>query len=384
MKPVQRYLFGKFPRRFGNPVQWVVHSESEMDAAIEACEGERNLYSTISHFDLTKHGGGVVSDKISLDLDSPFKDAAFPGTGRDDEKILRMREDRDLAQEVLGEVVSDARLVAEHAQAQEIPLVGVFSGFGLHLHLMYEEQSNAQRHLATTVRKMMDYYDLDTVDIQLIGDVQRILRIPNVRRVYVDADRGEEITQDTHVMPCNLYTVPLTCEEIRELTVDELLDWSTSPREIPLPDDDERPSMRVYDDYLEQRATARGKVETEIDVDEYERQGLLNMLKDLLQMPCMYERIVQPNPHHMVRFNCAVLLFNSGFAREEIEDIYMRLGWRDGDRKKTRKFLKQIEERGYSDMSCRTIQGLGLCRREDDPESCETYGWSGGEAEWVE
>ncbi|UBF23082.1 DNA primase [Haloarcula virus HCTV-16] len=382
MKPVQKLLFGKFPRRFGNPVQWPVHSESEMDVAIDECEGERNLYSTISYFDLTE-GGGVISDKIAFDLDSPFKDAAFPDLDRDDEKIHAMRQDRDLAEEVLGEVVSDARLVAEYAQSQEIPLVGVFSGFGIHLHLLYQDQLNASRHLATTVRKVIDEYDLETADVQIIGDVQRILRIPNVRRVYVDADRGESITSDTHTMPCNLYTVPLTRREIRNLTVDELLDWSTSTRDIPIPGENERPQMKVYDEYLEERATARGKVETEIDVEEYDRQGLLNMLKDLLQMPCMYERIVQPNPHHMVRFNSAVLLFNAGFSREEIETIFMKLGWRDADRRKTRKFLKQIERRGYSDMSCRTIQGLGLCQREDDPESCETYGWSGGEAEWM-
>jgi len=382
MDPIQRLLYGKFPRRVGNPVQWAVHSESEVDAFIEECEGERNLYSTISHFDLSE-GGGVVSDKISIDLDSPMKEAAFPQTGRDDEKIMLMREDPDLAEEVLGEVVEDARRIARRAEREEIPLVAVFSGFGIHLHLLYQEELQARQQLATTVRRYLDELDLNTLDIQLIGDVQRILRMPNVRRVYVDADRGESITDDTHTMPCNLYTIPLTRDEVKDLTVEELFDWSTSPRQIPIPDQ-ERPGMKIYDDYLEERATVRGEVEVEIDVANYEREGLLNMLKELLQMPCMYERLVQPNPHHMVRFNSAILLFNAGFSREEIEDMFMSLGWVDADRKKTRKFLKQIHKRGYSDMSCQTIQSLGLCTRKEEPEECSTYGWGGGQAEWLD
>lgn len=382
MDEVTKLLYGKFPRRVGNPVQWPVHSESELDAVIEECEGERNLYATISHFDLTE-GGGVVSDKISIDLDSPMKEAAFPRTERDDEKIMLMREDWGLADEVLGEVCKDAQKIAERAEQEEIPLVGVFSGFGIHLHLLYQEQVQARQHLATTVRKYLDELDLGTLDIQLIGDVQRILRIPNVRRVYVDADRGESITDDTHTMACNLYTIPLTRDEVKQITPEDLMVSSKDLRQIPLPDQ-ERPEMQVYDEYLEERATVRGEVEVEIDVENYERQGILNMLKELLQMPCMYERIVQPNPHHMVRFNSAILLFNAGFTRQEIEEMFMSLGWVDADRSKTRKFLKQIHKRGYSDMSCQSIQSLGLCMRKEEPEDCTTYDWSGGKAEWVE
>jgi hypothetical protein len=382
MDPVQKLLYGKFPRRVGNPVQWPVHSESELDAAIEECEGERNLYSTISHFDLTE-GGGVVSDKISIDLDSPMKQASFPRTDRDDEKIMLMREDWDLAEEVLGDVCEDARKIARQAEREETPLVGVFSGFGIHLHLLYQEQVQARKHLATTVRRYLDELDLETVDIQLIGDVQRILRIPNVRRVYVDADRGEKITSDTHTMACNLYTIPLTRDELKQITPENLMASSKERRKIRLPTQ-ERPEMKVYDEYLEERATVRGQVEVEIDVDNYDRQGILNMLKELLQMPCMYERIVQPNPHHKVRFNSAVLLFNAGFSREEIEEMFMSLGWVDADRRKTRKFLKQIHRRGYADMSCQTIQSLGLCTRKEEPEECPTHGWSGGQAEWLD
>jgi DNA primase large subunit len=99
-------------------------------------------------------------------------------------------------------------------------------------------------------------------------------------------------------------------------------------------------------------------------------------------MPCMVQRILQPNPEHEVRLNVAVMLFNVGMTPEDVTNIYGQLGWVDFDRNVTKNYLKDIYRSGYSDMSCRTLREEKLLCVQDDPSDCSCYGWSGGEVEW--
>lgn len=373
MDKVQKELFGDFPRAVGNPHQWIVHSEDEFDVFLDYNNGKYNCYSSISHFP----PGNVVGDKVSYDLDSPSKDDAFYDVEGDHIKVEMMRSDSNIADEVLGDVCDEAGHLAKESMKNGIPIIGVFTGMGIHVHQLFQKEREPMDAIASTAMKVMDDLDLDTVDSVPVGDVQRIMRIPNCQRVHV-----EGVFEEQEQIPCDLFTIPLTAEELEEYGPQELLEMSKGPREIDLSYLPERPEMRVFDEYVDEHMQQMRDTSLEIGLEEFADEEVAELVKELLQMPCMYERVIQPNPGHEVRRNLAVMLFNIGFDIDQAEKFIRRLNWRDFNPKVTKKQLKHIRDRGYADMSCRTMQAKGLCTRQEDPNSCPTYGWSGGSAEW--
>lgn len=373
----QNQLFGEFPRAVGSPNQHIVHSPGEFDVFTDTVQGYRNAYASISWFDLD---GTVKCDKVSFDLDSAGKEAEFGDDVRDDQKIAMMRDDPDLADDVLGDVCEEAQKLARAGMDDGYPVIGVFSGFGIHIHFLTKPEEDPAENIGSVARRYRDQLTLATLDHKPIGDAQRIMRVPNMRRVHIE----DLFTPGAPRWPCDLWTVPLTGDELAAVTPRELLELSKEPRPAVIVEADSRPDMPLYEAYTESSetyATARPDrptVEGEID-DE----GVEFLMKELLQMPCMYENIIlDPEPPHEVRLNSAVLLFNLGYGPSEVCQLFSRLGWSDWDREVTRKQLNHIYKKGYSDMSCETIQNMGYCTRQDDPESCKTHGWSGGSVEW--
>ena len=373
MDKVQQELFGEFPRAVGNPHQWVVHSEAEMDVFLDYNNGSNNCYSSICSF----LPGKAVADKVSYDLDSPTKESVFYDVEGEHKKVEMMRDDSNIADEVLGDVCDEASLLARESMNNDIPIIGVFTGMGIHMHQLFEPTDNPSDEITSTAMKVIDDLSLDTVDGVPVGDVQRIMRVPNCERVHI-----EGVYDDKQSIPCGLYTIPLTADELEDCTPQELLDLSQSTRLIDLDYLPERSPMRVFDDYLNEHVQVREDTSLEIGVDDFDDKEIVELAKDLLKMPCMYERIIQPNPGHEVRRNLAVMLFNIGFNPDTAEKFIRRLNWRDFNPSVTKKQLQHIWDNGYADMSCRTMQKKGLCTRQDDPKSCSTYGWSGGAAEW--
>lgn len=377
----QEALFAPFPRSVGTPSQHMVSTQAGFEVFLDTIEGRLNGYASLSWYPV-ETDFRPVTDKVAFDLDSPRKEAAFEAGLSDGEKIERMRQDPDLADRVLGEVCEDVQSLAQVSREEGVDVVGVYSGFGVHFYQLYAPTSAPEGKLASTARRFADKADVRTLDDAPVGDAERILRVPNVRRV--DDPWPTDPSRDGE--PCDLVCVPLTGDELAELTPRDLLAWSREPRCPPLPDVS-RPEMEHWPSYADQNPR------TQLDADQKElaegvdpslltEDGLEWLLSELLQLPCMYERLLQPNPAHEVRRNSAVVLFNAGLTPREVEDLYARLGWADWNREVTRKHLEQLYESGYSDMTCRSIRSLGLCTRDDDPSDCRTYGWAGGRPEW--
>lgn len=371
-----RQLFGKFPRSVGCPEQHIVHGEGEFDVFADTVRGRRNAYSSLSWFP----NGSVVCDKVSFDFDSAAKVEAFPSGMRDDEKIELMREDPDVAEEVLGTVCEEAARLATVSVEQGIPTMAVFSGFGLHVHQLYEPEVSPGENMGTTARYWREELDLTTLDHAPIGDEQRIMRVPNMKRVHHDRDQPPF---EVHI-DCDLWTIPLTGHELAEVTPQWLLSKSTGPRHHIEEKIDERPAMPFYDDYTRDNRAVTARPDRPSVEGELEGEGVDWYVQELLQMPCMYENLLlDPEPPHQIRVNAAVMLFNLGLTPDEVLDVFGAIGWSDWDRQVTAKHLRYIYRKGYSDMNCETLQREGYCTRTDDPESCPTHGWNGGEAEWL-
>lgn len=391
MDKVQRAIFGPFPRAVGTNQangqirQWVVHTEGEFDVFFDTINGVKNAYASLSHRPV---GGNLKLDKVSIDFDTPQKDEedgwpVFGGeTPPQDEIIARMRNDEYIADEVLAPVIDDAQSLVERSLEEEIPVLCVFSGLGIHVHQFYKEKVHPDKQIDTTAKKYVRDMNLATADMGPIGDVKRIMRIPNAHRVHLEMQDGAMIGS----RPTGVMTIPVLPEELIEMSASELLELATNPR---LPDisylQGDRPEMKTYDDYLDSGGDPEDisqeemrRMEQPVNEDEF----LEYLLKDYLTMPCMYERIQQPEPNHAIRRNCAVLMYNLGLTPGEVVDIFSRIGWRDWDRGVTREQLDQIYRTGYADMSCHRLREDGFCVRADRPTDCETFGWSGGQSEW--
>ena len=373
MLPVTKELFGGFPRRVGVPHQWWVFSEGEFDLYRDHVDGQSNVYAAVARRPV---GGKLRMDKVHYDLDSTAKDEngdwrLFGSEEPDDAEVVeRMRENPDVRDAILGDVCDDAQKIAQASLEDNVPLVGVFSGFGIHVYQLYQERKDPDRAVGSTARKYIDKASLRTYDPRIVGEVMRIMRVPNCERVTDDGKR------------CNIVTIPITAEEMADVTPEWLLEKSYEKRRVD-PDIGPKPNMLVHDEYVERGREPAENVRQRDMGDTVEVDGILEyVLKEYLQMPCMYERVQQRNPDHKVRMNCAILLYNCGLTPDEVHDLYRRIGWFDYKPEVTKKQLKNIWEGRYSEMSCATLRAKGFCTRMDDPTECPTFNWSGGEAEW--
>lgn len=390
LDPYQDLLFGEFPRAVGTNAesgqlnQFVVHSAGEFAVFLDRTAGKRNPYASLSWRPL---GGELRLSTVSIDFDTPEKPdwPVFGARTPDvDEMISLMRTDEDVADAVLYEPLADARTLALAATEESIPVFAVFTGLGFHVHLCYQEKTNPDKQIDTTAKRFVSELDLHTADAAPIGDTKRIMRVPNMERVHVVSDGRRLIEQRA----TGCYTIPLSVDDLDSASPSDVLELATAPRNPPLPDLSDRPEMQHYPDYARDAGedmTERDlrKLDTSVLADRNDEM-LTHLLEECLQMPCMVERIQQPEPEHFVRQNSAVLLFNAGFTPHEVADIFQSIGWRDFDRQVTVNQLEQIYRRGYSDASCKSIRERALCvfGDKDERRECPCYGWSNGEPMW--
>lgn len=389
MDDVQDLLYGQAPRRVGTPNQHWVWAPGQVEMFIESINGRRNGYATVGWWDFEEMG--MVSDKVLYDLDSPAKAeehesgdwSVFDSDPPDDEVISRMREDPDLAEEILGQVCEDAQELAERSLNDNVPVVGVFSGFGIHIHQLYEPMLHPRTAMSTTAHRYIDRLEVQTPDRSILGQPERIARIPNVERIAGSVKNNMDVVDGRST---DLYTIPLSGSELLSVTPEWLLDESHSPREVGLSDVSERPEMRVWADYEtghEETADVPPRPLDPSETEIAEDADIRWLLERLIRMPCMVERLVDdPNPDHDVRVNATVMLLNVGLNPQTVVDLFERVGWIDFDRQRTREYVRGIYRSGYSDQNCQTLRSKGLCVRSEDPESCSCFGWSGGECRW--
>lgn len=397
MDSAQRLLFGEFPRAVGvttpdfsggDLTQYMIHSEQEFDGVFAKVEGERNMYSSISAYipklDDGFKGCAVLGDKVSFDFDSSAKavpDAEedwahplIPADASDAEVIDRMRTDRDVREAVLGDVCFNVRKLAEECIDRDIPIFGVFSGFGVHVHTLWEPtMSRPEDKMRSTCNMFVSELELSCVDEKASGRPFRIMRVPNVERICHGTGRGT-----------GLFTAPLKAGDLAVITPDELMSWSESPSPMVGHEPFDRPEMKVREDYLGpgyEEGVGQEKMRS-VPEQAVEDELARTIIRETVQMPCVYERAFGRNPPNDVRVKLGIMLLNAGYSVQEATDLIAKLGWADFDRSVTSYQLKKLRESGKGDWSCRTMQAKGLCTRADDKQECPTYGYRGGNVPW--
>lgn len=364
MDAITELLFSPLPRYVANPSQWLVYDEPSFDMFKEANEGSANCYSRISW---VEPDGEWWLDRVLLDLDSEM-DIEMT----DAEMITELRANQQFAEELLGSVVDDARAIARLLAAESIPAVGVYTGKGIHIHILYERRKNPQVELQSQTDWIIDQADVQTADRQVTGDVKRLCRVPNCRRYDERLER-----------PLDLWTVPVERRELRDITAQELVAYSESPRQIELPADS-RPPYLTHPDYQPDENAAQTVRAEAVDMPAPAlpdgNEEVQEWVQDIVRIPCLQELVVSANPPHKIRMALAIELLNVGLTVDEIVQTCSQLGWADWDPKVTRKQVKQIRDTGYDSFSCAQIQADGHClwSYEERAEECDDYGYPGG------
>ncbi len=381
MDTAQQIIFGEsgFPRTVahasnGHLQQFFIHSIGAFDMFFKHNRSDKNLYSSICRF---RSDMRHITGSVPFDFDSPLKDSVFE-TNSDREKVERMREDGELANKVLGEVWKDAQSLVRFCKSKSIPVVSVFSGLGVHCHVLYQEETEPVKRKTSISNWFVDECGLNTHDRQIIPDTRRILRIPNSQRV----DKGDGT---------GVWCIPITEDEVLNNSVHDLLQRCSSPKDIPYHDryrPENRPEMELKEGYEDPDVEEVRSVELKgQDINQEIPELTEWIIRNSIPFPCVQERVLSANPHHMVRFNAAAFLLQSGYSPSEVIDILGNVGWVDYDKGITTKMVKSIYRNGYSETSCNTMYNLGLCvhseeieKFSDDPSDCETYKYTSGEA----
>jgi len=379
MQAAQRILCNGFPRTVaagenGSLKQHFVHSESEFDLYFEHNRPNLNVYMNIARF---REDMRSVTGDIPFDFDAPMKDSAFSEDITDKQKIDRMREDEQLAEKILGPVWDDVRALVRQCREKKIPVISVFSGLGVHCHMLFQERVNPTKEKITTSKHFVDELGLETYDRQIITDTRRVLRVPNSQRI----EYGE---------PCGVWCIPMTEDEVLHNSLHDVLERSTSPKSIGYHDryrEANRPQMQVYEE-INRDEDAVGSVPLEErDIDSTVPENIAYIVRSCIPLPCVRERFLQSNPSHMIRFSGVVWLFQAGFRPSEVRGIIRRIGWVDYDEHETKRQVNSVWKNRYSELSCSSLQTLGLCVHgpgfdsfSNDPSDCETHRYHSGKA----
>lgn len=355
--------------------QTYIHSRRELDLVFNRVGDSSSFYANIAR--RRSDGRDVIAD-IPFDLDSPYKDTHFSENINDKEKIKRMREDDELADEVLGEVWEDAQSLAQKCREEGIPALGVFSGMGVHLHLLFQERVNPVQEKVSTSQWLIEECDLSTHDTQIISDTRRVLRVPNSKRI----DEGEFT---------GVYCIPMTVGEILKNSIQDVLQRSSRQKhigELQRYKFENRPEMEVHEGYEDVDEEDVGAIDVQKSAGSIP-EDVEWIVRNNILPPCIHERFLSNNPENYIRMAGVIHLLNAGFSISEVVNIIQRIGWGDFDREITTSRVKHIYERGYSDPNCSTLMSHQYCVHQpgiddysDDPKNCETYGWSNGKAEW--
>ena len=381
MDTAQQIIFGEsgFPRTVahasnGDLKQFFIHSEKEFDMFIEHNLHRRNLYSSICRF---RSDMRHITGSVPFDFDAPLKDSVF-NTNSDREKIQMMRRDERLAEKVLGTVWSDVQSLVYFCKENGIPVVSVFSGLGVHCHVLYQEEVEPVKKKASISNWFVDECDLKTHDRKIITDTRRILRIPNSKRI----DDSEGI---------DVWCIPITEDEILNNNIHDLLERCSEPKDISYHDrykSENRPDMELKEGYEKVDVENARSVDLQPKVKGQQTPELTEwIIRNTIPMPCVAERVLSGNPHHMIRFTAAVFLFQAGYEPSEVVEIFENIGWVDYKRSITKKMVKSIYRNKYSELPCNKLMSLGLCVYSEDidkysnnPKECETYKYTSGES----
>ena len=335
-------IFGRFPRVLGLKSKSKfrrikINSFEELVSYIYKYNSIADLYSSI--YDLFY---GI--DKIVFDLDSPNIQDAYV----------------------------DTCLLVDKLKSDKIPYLIVFSGQkGFHVYALFKYWRPPNKDTAIVANRALYHYflsevNLKTVDVKLIGDVSRVIRIPNTKHTKTGR-----------------YAIPLPPSMCDELTVSDIISMSRDPKPIIIAHGvlrDPREYIDLSSMYAREYATAEKLDLAGHSIPKTKRE-VIEMLKPIIRPCILYIVSRDPEPPHDIRTYFVEELVWLGYSVDEIVDIIRRLNWIDLNERITRYHVNKIYEKIVKEgrlfpPTCKTLRDKGYCLRDKCPTG-EWYYWWG-------
>jgi len=327
------FLFSIFPREIGipNPLQKnsfyrrEINSSRELHRYLVLMTGSnKGVY--VSLYDTNVE---VTIDKFVFDLDCKTN---------------------------LNKALEDTIVLVERLKKKSIPCSVIFSGSkGFHVYGLLKpkklSRDIATYYLAHLQRDLSK--GIETVDAHLIGDLRRMIRVPNT-------------------MNNNHYCAPLPTN-FQKMTLEEILNYSTRIRTRTL--HFTRGILKSIPELVNIDFSQRISNETQSiapqDTMSISSVPDMEILKELVR-PCVFEAVTKPNPPHIVRLDLVSELMFLGFSEDQVLEIIKDLDWEDFDERATKYQIKKIFEKKLKPCS-----NSKLC----EVLGCDTnegyYWWSG-------
>lgn len=341
--------FDEFPRFMGNPVQVPVTSSEEMENYVKANNGVRPVYT--SHNAYVAMRDVVNMRYIPADLDSD------PAKGGKPENTL-----------------ADAIHFVEWAEANDlVPYVNFSAGKGFHGYVEFKPIPTKNTLGLKAVyrafqKKMIREARLRFFDPAIIGDTNRILRLPNTQYVSMDKKTKE-------LKPNGLWCVEVPRDLLFDGDYGAIVEYAREPRPgiVKTPRETLREAverLHVKPDY-ERGPTMEGPP----SVAPF-KECTDDFVKMVLQRPCLSNGIMTSNPPHRIRFETAATLararWDIGWALRFLHEIAEKAKWVDRGNAsvtgyQTLHIYRNIDR--YSPTSCQLLRAEGLCVG----ESCPLY-----------
>ena len=253
----------------------------------------------------------------------------------------------------LNKALEDTISLVNRLQEKNIPYAVTFSGRkGFHVYGFLKpvklSRDVGAYYLKTLQEELAE--GIESVDRHLIGDIRRMIRIPNS-------------LNNRH------YCAPLPVN-FQKMSIEEILDYSKKPHGLHFSHGELKPIQELVGSNVSLPKKSNTKDE-EILQDNTGIVPDIGILEEVIR-PYVLEAVKKPNPPHIVRLDFVSELMFLGLTQEQILSVIKKLNWEDFDVEATKYQIRKVFEKKLKPYS-----GSKLCQVLGCDIGNEYYWWSG-------
>ena len=262
----------KVSEMFIKPRRFKITDVNDINYYVSIYNGKKDLYQTVYNYEDVIDVSTVIVDKIFLDFDyNP--DMNF---------------------------LSDVRTVAKYLEKNDYIFYIRFSGNGFHIFILLD--NNELKNPKTAIKNYVNFLHQQTnttSDPAVIGDLRRVVRIPNTLNIKHKEQQ--------------YYCIPISFNELMNYTYEEIRLLAKNPRE------NDKDFMNGH------RFLNISEWDNNIFIAENKYNNIQNIVTDIQINndipPCVKELMKDPMLGNSGRIQVILFFRDLGYTKEEIENL---------------------------------------------------------------